>query len=75
MKYYVASIHWTSETDSRIISNFIVNGHSAKDAITKVLLKHSFPTLNDRLEVYAVELSLAMRNSHVYAIGNTNLNG
>ncbi len=73
MKYYLINIEWTSQTDREIISSFIVESLSVKDAISKVLLKHSFHLLDERLKVTGTEVGLAMQsqNSCVLAIGNT----
>ena len=73
MQYYLINVNWTSQSEKEIISSFIVESLSVKDAISKVLLKHSFHLLDERLTVAGTEVGLAMQsqNSCVLAIGNT----
>lgn len=77
MQYYLVNVNWTSKNDSEVTSSFIVESISVKDAITKVLLKHSFHLLEERLRIDTSEVGLAMQsqNSCVLAVGNTVRNG
>lgn len=77
MQYYLVNVTWTSKSEKEVISSFIVESLSCKDAINRVLLKHSFHLLDERLQVYAVEIGVLLRTHQtaVYSVGNTVLNG
>lgn len=77
MQYYIVNVTWTSKTDSEIVSTFIVESLSVKDAINRVLSKHSFHLLEERIKVSGIEIGLNMRlqQNCVLAVGNTVQNG
>jgi len=75
MNYYLVNVYWTSESDSSIVSGFIVESPNIKEAITQVLLKYGFPSSNGRLQVRAVELEIAMEGRSIYELESAVQNG